>query len=176
MKTRAGMIMLVFLTGMILGAAEPALLYGAESGGGNVWDQFVDPKPYPGIILEGPLSIYFDITDFQENCGGVQGNADYVATMYYTVRLNKVKAAYKKNVQFYTFHGKYEGVCLLTGTDTQGGAIKDFLGNVVIPGIFIPSHSLGREDVNLHSVIFRWGRPWMIVCEQLSWRWHATCF
>ena len=148
MKTRAGMIMLVFLTGMILGAAEPALLYGAESGGGNVWDKFVDPKPYPGVQLEGPLSIYYDITGEDPNCGGIEGNYDIVATMYYTVRLNKDKAAYKKNVQFYTFHGKYEGVCLLTGTDTQGGAIKDFLGNVVIPGIFLDFKSWKLKSID----------------------------
>jgi hypothetical protein len=133
MKTRLGVIIFVFLTGMILWGAEPALLYGCETPEGNVWDQFIDPKPYPGVHLEGPLSIYYDLS---YNPDGPCGESDYEATMYYTVRLNKVKAADKKNVQFYTFQGKTEGLCLLNDTDMQGAAVKDFLGTVVVPGIF----------------------------------------
>jgi len=122
MKTRLGVLIFVFLTGMILGAMEPALLYGAETPEGNVWDQFIDPKPYKGNTLSGTLSIYCEIT-------GPCGDSDYTATMYYTVRLNKKK-------DLYTFQGKTAGVCL-ADIETQGNIIKnDFLGWVVVPGIF----------------------------------------
>ena len=122
MKTRLGVIIFVFLIGMILWAAQPALLYGAETPEGNVWDPFIDPKPYKGETLSGPLSIYLDITG---PCGG----SDYTATMYYTVRLSKKK-------DLYTFQGKTADVCL-ADIETQGNIIKyNFLQGVVVPGIF----------------------------------------
>jgi len=125
MKKSMGMLICVLLTGMILWAAEPGLLYGAETPEGDVWDQFVDPGPYPKIILAGPLSIYYDI-QLDQYC---MGGSSYTTTMYYTVRLTK-------NGELDTFQGKAQGVCL-ADFETQGTVIKDnFLGGVVVPGIF----------------------------------------
>lgn len=127
MKTAMRVFIFAFMAGMILGATEPALLYGGE-GQGNPWDGFLDPKPYPGTKLEGPLSIYYAITGFSENCGGIEGAADHIATMYYTVRF--------KYRELYTFQGSQEGICLQTGIPAQVQTIKDFVGAVVVLGIF----------------------------------------
>jgi hypothetical protein len=126
MKTAMRVFIFAFMVGIILGATESALLYGSETGQGNAWDFVLDTKPFPGIILAGPLSIYYELSyDEYGPCGA----SDYLATMYYTVRLSKHR-------QLYTFQGKYEGVCL-ADIETQGTVIKDnFLGGVVVPGIF----------------------------------------
>ena len=126
MKTRLGVLICLFFVGMILGAIQPTLLHaGAETGGGTPWDQFVDPKPYPIIHLEGPLSIYYDIhPDDLILCG----DGSPLATMYYTVRLSK-------HGKLYTFQGSSD--CCLADILGQGNEIKNnFLGTVVVPGIF----------------------------------------
>ena len=140
MKTRMGMIIFVFLVGMVFGMAQPTFLYaGAEAE--DLWEQFVDPKPYPGKSLTGPLSIYYDITGFEENCGGISGNADYLVTMYYTVRLSMKK-------ELYTFQGSKERICL-ANIAAQGDEIKNnFLGTVVVPGIFPGYKSWKLKSIN----------------------------
>jgi len=122
MKTRLGVLIFVFLTGMILGAMEPALLYGAETPGGNVWDFVLDTKPFTGTVLAGPLSIYYEVQS------GVCNDGQPLATMYYTVRLNKKR-------ELYTFQGRASGVCL-GDFEPQGNEIRNFLETVVVPGIF----------------------------------------
>jgi hypothetical protein len=63
MKTLKGVLIFIFLTGMILGVAGPALLYGAETGGGNPWDSCVNcwcfDKKAHGTKIQGTLSIYY---------------------------------------------------------------------------------------------------------------------
>jgi hypothetical protein len=136
MKKGRGVLIIVFLTGMILGTMQPAMLFAGETGGGDIWDQFVDPKPYPGIWLQGPLSIYYEyLYDDEGNqliCDLETG--DPAANMFYTVRLNKVVWFDFKSVQTYTFQGTM-GTCL-NDWEFQGNVIKEFLGTVVVPGIF----------------------------------------
>jgi hypothetical protein len=128
MKRMIGVLSLVFLTGMIVLPGTSALLYGAETGGGNVWDQFLDPKPYSGISLVGPLSIYYEyIEDLDNSCPD-----DVLTYMFYTVRLNKDDN--KKKMQLYTFQGT-TATCL-KDFFSQGIAIRNFFETVVIPGIF----------------------------------------
>jgi hypothetical protein len=128
MRKRTGGLVLVFLAGMVFWAFTPALIHGAETPGGDVWDQFLDTRPFPGVALTGPLSIYYSIT-------GPCGDSDYTATMYYIVKLNKNKDK-GKNVEFYTFQGSKDGVCMNTDIATQGNEIRSFMENVVVPGIF----------------------------------------
>jgi hypothetical protein len=135
MRKRMGVLIFVFLTGMILGAMQPAMLFAGETGGGNIWDQFVDPKPYPGIILEGPLSIYYEYLLDVDPCEDGQP----VANMYYTVRLSKHR-------QLYTFQGT-TGVCL-GDMLYQGNAIREFLGTVVVPGIFPNARHWKLKSIN----------------------------
>jgi hypothetical protein len=122
MKTRLGVLILVFLTGMILGATQPTLLYaGAEVGEINPWDKFVYAKPFPGTRLAGPLSIYYEILEGE--CDGQP-----LTNMYYTVRLSKHK-------DLYTFQG-FRGEICLADIDAQGEEIMNFLDTVVVPTIF----------------------------------------
>jgi len=132
MKTRLGLLICVFFVGIVLGASQPTLLYaGSETGGGTVWDQFVDPKPYPGIWLRGPLSIYYEYV--YDEFGNQQycDTGDAVANMFYIVRLNK---EFVVQPTLYTFQGT-TGTCLNDWL-FQGSVIKDFLGTVVLPAIF----------------------------------------
>lgn len=132
MKTRNGMLIFVFLTGMILGVMEPALLHGSETGGGNVWDQFVYTKPFSGTTLEGPLSIYYAL-QVDTNGNLVLCPADpssYMATMYYIVKLNK-----HLETTLYLFQGSSQasypdGICLADILG-QGAQILNFFGDIV---------------------------------------------
>jgi hypothetical protein len=130
-----GMIIFVFLVGMVFGMAQPTFLYaGAEAE--DLWEQFVDPKPYPGKSLTGPLSIYYDI-DTGSMC---MDGSSYTATMYYTVRLSMKK-------ELYTFQGSKEEICL-ADIAAQGNEIKSFLGNVVVQGIFPSYKSWKLKSIN----------------------------
>lgn len=135
MKKRMGVLILVFLTGLILGTMQPATVFAGETGGGNIWDQFVDPKPYPGIWLAGPLSIYYEYVYDDEGNLLTCETGDAVANMFYTVRLNKVLDMLRPNPTLYTFQGT-TGTCL-NDWAFQGAAIKEFLGTIVVPGIFL---------------------------------------
>lgn len=135
MKKRMGVLIFVFLTGMILGTMQPTMLYGAETPGGNVWDQFVDPKPFPGIWLYGPLSIYYDyVYDDSGNVIPCSETGGVAANMFITVRLNKVFDILRPNPTLYTYQYT-NGTC----TDdwiSQGNEVRNFLETVVVPGIF----------------------------------------
>jgi hypothetical protein len=142
MKKRMGVVIFVFLTGMVLGTMQPAMLFAGETGGGNIWDSFVDPKPYPGIWLEGPLSIYYEYVE--DDPGNPSCPGDRLTYMYYTVRLNKEVA--KGQPPLYTFQGT-TGICLGDFAG-QGTVIKDFLGTVVVPGIFPNAHSWKLKSID----------------------------
>jgi len=144
MKKSMGVLIFLFLTGMILGTMQPAMLYAGEAAH-NPWDPFVDPKPYPGIWLEGPLSIYYE---YLYDDGGSPLICDdpslgVVAMMYYTVRLNK---EFQWKPTLYTFQGT-TGTCLYDWS-SQGDAIREFLGTVVVPGIFPNFKSWKLKSIN----------------------------
>ena len=153
MKTKLGVLIFVFLTAMILGTAQPALLYaGPETPGGNLWDPFVDTsEPSPtDIKLDGALSIYYEVTckpQITKNkpvcypcCPCDLGTA----TMFYTVRLSK-------EFIVYTYEGSTPGVCLGNiggpGEGGQGDVIMSFLGTVVT-NIFGSGHTWKLKSVN----------------------------
>ena len=118
MKAKTTLI-LVFLIGMV-GTAQPALLYGGETGGGNIWDIFVDKSPFTGTKFSGTLSIYYD--PIGVTCG--TNSEGFLATMYYTVRLNK-------GFQLYTFQGSTPEICSVDIAG-QGYVIFDvFLDNAI---------------------------------------------
>jgi hypothetical protein len=129
------MLIFAFLIGVMLGAMEPALLYGASTGGGNPWDQFVYPKPFSGTTLQGPLSIYYEIQftgGLPVSCGSA--NESYMATMFYTVRLKRSGQA-----TLWVFQGSSQlshpcGICL-SDIVAQGGEIMNFFGDIVAGNI-----------------------------------------
>lgn len=134
MKWRTGGLICLLVTGLILGAMPPATVFAGETGGGNIWDSFVDPKPYPGIWFEGPLSIYYEyVYDLEGNPLSCD-TGDAVVNMFYTVRLNRVTWFKHRDVQLYTFQGT-NGTCL-NDWAWQGNVIREFLGTVVVPGMF----------------------------------------
>jgi hypothetical protein len=146
MKRRMGVLIFVFLTGMILGTMQPATLFAGETPGGNIWDQFVDPKPYPGIMLEGPLSIYYEYLFDETGNPLLCEDQQPVANMYYTVRLSKDSDEWRrKQPALYTFQGT-TGICLgdMLG---QGNVIKEFLGTVV-RAIFPKAKSWKLKSIN----------------------------
>ena len=157
MKTGIGMFIFVFLAAMILVATQPALLHGASTTGGMVWDDFLDPGPYPGIVAAGPLSIYYDIGLKTPNCGGIPGNTDYLTTMYYTVRMRKYST-------LYVFQGKMDEVCL-GDTDAQGNEIKTFLRLVVAPRIFGTFTSFKVKSINYAQYSDEVERVWVADIE-----------
>ena len=136
MKKKLEGFFILLLTLLILGAAQPALLYaGGQTGGGNLWDPFVNTNPFnykDAIKLPGTLTIIYNpsflinfgqLTNFFPlNCAG-----QYQATMFYSVRFN-----YLKNLK--TFQGA-TGVCLgdigTPGSGGQGDVIMAFLGYVI---------------------------------------------
>jgi hypothetical protein len=138
MKTKVGMLFFMFLTGIILAATQPTLLYaGAETGGGtSLWDPFVHVSLFTltpttfhkGTNLAGPLSILYDadVPQIPECTSGT-------ATMFYTVRLIGGKGSHR---QIYWFDGATKGVCLgdigSPGLGGQGDAILQFLKNAVL--------------------------------------------
>jgi hypothetical protein len=65
MKTLRGVLIFIFLTGVILGATGPALLYGAETGGGNPWDTCANcwcfDSKAKGTRIEGTLTVYYKV-------------------------------------------------------------------------------------------------------------------
>jgi len=133
MKKRMGVLIFLFLTGMILGTMQPAMLYAGEVLG-NPWDQLLDTGPYLGIWLKGPLSIYYEFA-YDETGEPIicSGTGDVFAYMYYTVRLNK-ELDIRPNPDLYTFQGT-NGSCL-NNWEEQATIIREFLGTVVVPGIF----------------------------------------
>ena len=128
MKKRMRVLILVFLAGMILGTVQPALLLAGESvKNQNPWDIWVDASPFTGTKLSGPLSIYWwpvGGTCTKDSKTGTNYN------MYYTVRLSK-------GFDLHLFQGYTQNACI-TGDFTydSGQIIINFLGTVVVPGIF----------------------------------------
>jgi hypothetical protein len=154
MKTGKGMLIFVFLTGAMLGAMQPALLYGSETGGGNPWDLFVYDKPFHGTKLQGPLSIYYEYNfaggDFVY-CG--DEGASYMVTMYYTVRLKK-----QRDPTLWVFEGSSQrskpcGICL-QDIVAQGAEINNFLGDIVLGNISAipPIFPNGVKEWHLTSI------------------------
>ena len=153
MKIKLGVISFVFLTGIILGVAQPPMLYaGGETGGGTIWDPFVNQNPLKGKVakLTGPLSIYYIPTETTPTCW----NTNFHANMYYTVRLSA-------GFNLYTFDGTTSNICLgdFSGNPTsQGPAIMAFL-ETVINGIFQNAvgwnlTSVGSPGISPESLAF----------------------
>jgi hypothetical protein len=126
MKIGKGAIIFVFLTWVILGAMQPALLYGGETPSGNLWDPAIDPPPYPPTHLTGPLSIYYAFQFNEDGSPVLCPDGSINTNMYYTLRL--------KYRGLYVFQGSSQDVCM---ADTAGqiSILKDYLGNV-LPSIF----------------------------------------
>ena len=153
MRTRWGVLIFVFLMGVILGVTQPAFLYaGAETPGGNLWDAFVNTSPPSptDIKVDGALSIYYvvtcvpQITKSKPVCYPCCPCEFGTATMFYTVRLTK-------EFNIYTYEGSTNGVCLgnigTPGSGGQGDVIMNFLGTVVT-NIFGAGHTWQLKSVN----------------------------
>jgi hypothetical protein len=126
MKTKSGVIIIMLLIGLIIGASLPDRLYaGGGTSEGFLWDPFINQTPLSGIVymMNGTLSISYDVGQASASCGG-----QYVANMFYTVRLSK-------DSKTYTFNGSTDGVCTgdigVPGSGGQGDAIMNFLGTAV---------------------------------------------
>jgi hypothetical protein len=88
MKRKQKMVLIFLLFGLAAGAFNPLLIWGAEIGGGNPWDIYLDPKPYHGLSLNGTIVANFgDAAGCPSNCAPLCANfTDYL--MAYTVTLN----------------------------------------------------------------------------------------
>ncbi len=120
MKTLKWVLFFVFLTGMILGAGQPALVCASE-GAQAVWDQWLDTSAFTGTKLAGVLSIYYEYLPPPLCLDNSQA-----ANMYVTVRLSK-------GFDLNTFQGKQQ-VCMgnINGPGGQGDYIVNtFLNNAV---------------------------------------------
>jgi hypothetical protein len=137
MKTLKGVLIFIFLTGMILGVAGPALLYGAETSGGNPWDSCVNcycfDKKAHGTKISGTLSIYYAART------GPGGGYD----TYLTLRLEDHR-------QLYVYRGMGDFIVHDVLNDT-GYIACDFIGTV-IPQIF-PANT----GWNVKSIDDAWG-------------------
>jgi hypothetical protein len=116
MKKRMGVLIFVFLLGMILGTMQPAMLFAAEYPG-NPWDIFVYPSHYSGTKLSGPLSVYYFPL----------GSSCY--NMYYTVRLSK-------GHNLYLFSGSAESFCVSKDLIQESGDIIMIFLDSAVRGIF----------------------------------------
>jgi hypothetical protein len=154
MKKGMGVLIFLFLAGMVLGTTQPAMLFAGESGGGNIWDQFVYNKPFQGTKLQGPLSIYYEYNFSGGDpvlCGS-EGES-YMATMYYTVRLKK-----GSDPTLWVFEGSSQrsnpcGICL-TDILAQGAEINNFLADIVLGNLVAipPIFPNGVKEWHLTSI------------------------
>ncbi len=124
MKTLKRVLFFVFLTGMILGAGQPALLYASE-GEHPVWEQWLDTSSFTGTKLAGPLSIYYEYLPGQY-CNGPGQDGSQVVNMYVTVQLSK-------GFDLHTFQGKTQNC--IGSINSPGGQgdwiVNTFLDNAV---------------------------------------------
>jgi hypothetical protein len=153
MKKRMGVLIFLFLSGMILGTLQPAMVLAGETGGGNIWDQFVYKHPFQGTKLEGPLSIYYEYNFAGGDFVYCNDGQSYMVTMYYTVRLKK-----PRDPSLWVFQGSSQrsnpcGICL-TNILAQGAEINNFLGDIVLGNIFAtpPIFPNGVKEWHLTSM------------------------
>jgi hypothetical protein len=146
MKTRLGVLILVLLTGMILGVGQPALLYGAETPGAynpcngalelNLWDPFVNVSfftlkcaSFKGAQLAGQISLAYG-GSFMTYCS----SGMYEVTMHYTVGLSVDD--HSRSPQLYLYTSFTPGLCQgdygVPGSGGQGDVIMQFLKTVVL--------------------------------------------
>jgi hypothetical protein len=134
MKKSMGVLIFLFLAGMILGTIQPAMLFAGETGGGNIWDQFVYNKRFQGTKLQGPLSIYYEYNFAGGDFVYCNDGNSYMVTMYYTVRLKK-----QGDPTLWVFEGSSQrsqpcGICL-QDILAQGAEINNFLADIVLGNI-----------------------------------------
>lgn len=147
MKTRLGVLIFVFLTGMVFGALQPALVYGGAecSGVCTFWSPFVNVSLFTGkpilirflreTDLSGPLSIYYYVPNPGNTCT-LPGPGQYQpqAIMFYTVRLIGGEGS-KRTIYWFdgtaaTVPGTGQPICL-GDTASQGEVIMSFLQTVI---------------------------------------------
>jgi len=126
MKTKSGVIIIMLLTGLIIGAAQPAMLYaGGETGDPtSLWAPFVNTNPLGSkgaTQLPGTLTMIYN-TSFLYNY------LTSLCSTFQTSMLYSVRFTY--NNTFYTYTGS-TGVCYgdigTPGSGGQGDVIMAFL-------------------------------------------------
>jgi hypothetical protein len=145
MKTKLGVLIFVFLTAMILGAAQPALLFaGGETGGGNFWDPFIDTTGFTGTNVFGTLSIYYNVTCIPNPIPHPKKKSAPcypccpcglgTVTMSYVVRIPYGEDINGETI-IHTYEGSTDGKCIgdigIPGSGGQGDAIMNFLDTAV---------------------------------------------
>jgi hypothetical protein len=124
MKTKWGVLFIVFLAGIMLGTVQPSLVFSSAQDEFLLWDPFIDISSFSGTKLAGTLTIVYN----PNFLAGLCDNGQNVATMFYAVRFPLSKT-------IYTFEGAKEGICLgdigTPGSGGQGDAVMLFLGNAV---------------------------------------------
>lgn len=148
MRKKLGVLMLVLLTGMILGTTQPALIYagGFETGSGSVWDPFayisffkLTPAKYTkGTILSGQLSIAYALSPSAFSGVTCPDSTFFVGTMFYALRLSDNEKSkhddQSKSPQIYRSFTPV--VCVgdigTPGSGGQGDLILQFLKTVVL--------------------------------------------
>jgi hypothetical protein len=99
----------------------PVISFAMTTGGGNPWDDLIDPSPFSGTKLDGTLSIYLAKTgNPNSSCTGSSGPE---TNAYFTVRLSK-------GFQLYTFQIMVPRIC-----EYETGPLKvnviDFLNQTI---------------------------------------------
>jgi hypothetical protein len=112
---------------------SPAVSLAASTGGGNPWDDLVDPSPFSGTKLDGTLSIYFT-ADSKLNC-----TSGYSVTPYMTVRLSK-------GFQLYAFQKISNSVCK-NDVATIKLRVLDFLNDALFD-IYHVSHDWRIKSIS----------------------------
>jgi hypothetical protein len=124
-------LILLLLSGMILGTIQPAVVFAGSTSGGNIWDQFVYTQPFTGTKLQGTLSIYYEYNFVAGDFVYCADESSIMVTMYYTARLKK-----QKDPTLWVFNGSSQrsrsscGICL-TDVIGQGEEINNFLNGIV---------------------------------------------
>jgi hypothetical protein len=123
MKPKLGVLVILLLTSIILGAAQPARLYACQTPDGSTpWDQFVNKNSFKGgTPIQGTLTVIYSPLSLGNFFPGTCSTSQ--AIMFYSVRL-----IYDKKP--YTYEGNTT-VCLgdfgTPGTGGQGDVIQAFL-------------------------------------------------
>ena len=158
MKKKTGVFIAVFLAGVIWGATQPGIMYGGESGGGKLWENFVDTSSFTGTKISGPLSIYYQFT--AEECGADDptrpGHKLFnFASLYLTVRLSKAGVPYRP---FYASSADYEGFELIcySDIDTQVTLIKEHFLKEVVGTIFPGNKGWKVKSISNDIYNFTW--------------------
>jgi hypothetical protein len=166
MRIEKGAIIMLLLTAMMLLITGQALAQhgSATSGSGSFFDPLVNPNAR-GTKVAGTLSLYHYPTcnplqtDTCETQYCLDGKSQEQLTDFvYTFRVIPANSAPGSTGDYIPFSGLTHNVCFAAdigptpGKTTQVSIITDFIGNVVLPGLFGPGSYPWQSKWDFKSV------------------------